>query len=154
MEIGGIQDAKRRIGAGRRFLALAIAASFIQGCVSTICGGRADCRDISPEQGRLVRYHLGIVREVTPAISSPEKQVFASDLATYGLWLNVDSRPAYEEAKGVGVGLGYNKTRRDIFPKDCSFIVYVEEPSAVKPVVDMFQKANLKGDGACVISKH
>ena len=150
---GGFFAITERILAGKRLAGVAFAATLsMQGCVSTICGGVA-CRDIQPEKGRLVRYHVGVVKEVTPAVSSPKEQVFTSDLATYGFWLNVDGRPAYEEAKGVGVGLGYNKTRRDIFPKDCSFIVYVEEPTDMQPVVDMFATANLKGDGVCVISQ-
>lgn len=132
----------------------AVLTAVLGGCVSTVCGGAADCREMSSADGKLVRYHVGIVRELTPAASAPEDQIYASDLQTYGLCFDVDARPAFEGARGVGLGLGYSGTRREIFPPECSFVVHVQDPDAVSPVIKMFQEANLEGNGICVISQN
>ena len=132
----------------------AVLTAFLNGCVSTVCGGAADCREISSVDRKLVRYHLGIVRELTPAVGAPGHQIYASDLQTYGLWFDVDARPAFEGARGVGLGIGFADTRREVFPPECSFVIHVEDPDAVSPVIEMFQEANLEGNGVCVISQN
>lgn len=136
-----------------RICALVVTLTLITGCVSTICGGSADCRAIGPNDDKLIRYHIGVVRELTPAVASPKTQVYASDLRTFGLWIDADTRPYYEDAKGIGIGLGVSRTRREVFPPECSFVVHVERPEDVRPVVDLFKEAEMEGKGVCIISQ-
>ena len=105
------------------------------------------------ENGELIRHHFGYVKVITPAIHAPETAVRSLEIETYGIWMYTDSRgeKQVEDARGHGIGLGYQFDRRDFIPLDCRLVIWADSQ---KDIDDLLEKLNTNNkEKLCIIRK-